>query len=89
MLTMDRIPDIISMIKIRLQSAQASKSAHLAVTDNAWKLEDEWLYVTVHPTVKGERASDYADLMMEVEKDLRGNGIENVLLVPAITELGV
>lgn len=86
MLTAEKIPGIINFIRTHLTTLASVKPVHLAVNEGEWQLDDEWLYVHVRPTRTGERASDYADAMMEVERDLRANGIENVLLVPVRSE---
>ena len=50
------------------------------------KLADGWLYVVVTPSEPGERASDHARVMSEVERGLRKEGIDRLLLVPTLEE---
>lgn len=61
-----------------------SKGVFLKVSGN--KLDDDWLYVVVVPSKQGVRASDYANFMSQVERQLRAQGDENVLLVPALED---
>lgn len=81
-----QIQQIISKIEDRLQKIALQKPVHLAIADNGWKLEDDWLYVSVQPTVPGERALDYADAMSEIEQELQKEGHDNVILVPVRPE---
>ena len=57
---------------------------HLALS--GFRFDDGWLYLTVVPTQPGERASQHAHRMTEVERTLRREGHEQVLLVPAVPE---
>ncbi len=50
------------------------------------KLDDEWLYIVVVPSKPGVRASEYANFMSKVERELRAAGDDNVLLVPALQD---
>ncbi len=84
--TPEQVPEILAIVQKQLQEAAIHGGVHLSVSEQDSKLEDDWLYVCVTPNEKGERASDYADLMSNIEKDLREKGAEHVLLVPAITE---
>lgn len=68
------------------------KSFSLAVADGIFlkvvghKIDDDWLYVIVEPSRPGISASDHANFMSKVERQLRADGDENVLLVPALSE---
>lgn len=77
------ITDIITRIEQRLREAE-HKGIHLKVAGQ--KLEDDWLYVTVVPSQPGVRASDHANLMAQIERELREQGAEQVLLVPAMED---
>lgn len=50
------------------------------------RLDDDWLYIVVVPVRPGVRASDHARLMSQVERELRQQGDDNVLLVPALDD---
>ena len=52
----------------------------------AHRYDDGWLYLIVTPTRKGERASQHAHRMTQIERTLRGEGYDQVLLVPALPE---
>lgn len=84
--TPEQVPEILVDVQKRLQEAALSSGVHLSVSEQDSRLEDDWLYVCVTPNEKGERASDYAELMSDIEKDLRKKGAEHVFLVPAIAE---
>ena len=81
--TTRQISDIVKKVKARLADAE-SAGVHLKVANS--KLDDDWLYIVVVPTKAGERASDHARLMSRIEKDLRKQGDDQVLLVPALDE---
>ena len=83
--TQEQVPQIIHAVQQRLSEA-ARRGVHLAVRQEDSRLEDDWLYVTIMPTQEGERASDYAALMSEIEKELREQGTDHVLLVPAMAD---
>jgi len=80
---MQQIDPIVKKIKQQLAQAEA-RGIHLKVSDS--KLDDDWLYVVVVPTQAGVRASDHAQLMSEIERKLRADGDERVLLVPALDD---
>ncbi|RJP35784.1 MAG: hypothetical protein C4547_09030 [Phycisphaerales bacterium] len=75
--------DIVERVKSRLAEAEAD-GVHLKVT--GYKLDDEWLYIVVEPAQAGVRASDHAELMSRIERELRKDGIDQVLLVPALRD---
>lgn len=81
--TMQQVDDIVKKVEHRLAQAEAA-GIHLKVADA--KLDDEWLYVVVVPKQAGVRASDHAELMAKIERDLRAGGDEQVLLVPALED---
>ena len=86
MITEEQVPSIINDIRRRLEQAAQHNNVHLSVRIEESKLDDEWLYVCVEPLRPGERASEHADLMAQIEKELREEGIENVILVPVIPD---
>jgi hypothetical protein len=67
-----------------LLSAAKPRGIHLQLT--GYRLDDGWLYLVVEPTQKGERASQHAHLMTEIERTLQKEGFDQVLLVPAVPE---
>lgn len=74
---------IIERVRIRLAEA-APNGIHLKVSGE--KLDDGWLYVVVEPSRPGVRASEHAGLMSQIERELRAQGEDQVLLVPALDE---
>jgi hypothetical protein len=66
-----------------LADAEA-EGVHLKVSD--YKLDDDWLYIVVEPAKAGIRASDHANLMSRIERELRKDDIDQVLLVPALKD---
>lgn len=74
---------IIARVKQLLGEAR-TEGVHLDLA--AFRFDDGWLYLVVTPTHKGERASQHAHLMTQIERKLRSEGYEQVLLVPAVPE---
>ena len=74
---------IITRVKQLLTEAR-SDDVHLELA--AHRFDDGWLYLVVAPTHKGERASQHARRMTQIERTLRGEGFDQVLLVPAVPE---
>jgi hypothetical protein len=64
--TLEQVPEIVEDIRRRLQTA-AAQGVSLRVSSE--KLEDDWLYVVVIPTVAGVRASDHARFMSQIERE--------------------
>ena len=75
--------EIVERVKARLADAEC-EGVYLKVSGH--KLDDEWLYVVVEPAKAGVRASDHANLMSKIERELRKDGIDQVLLVPALKD---
>jgi hypothetical protein len=78
-----RSPDIVQKVQKRLADAEG-EGVHLKVANS--KLDDDWLYIVVVPSKSGVRASDHADLMSRIERELREQGEDKVLLVPALED---
>ena len=81
--TMQEIDPIVKKVERLLKQAEA-RGIHLKVSDS--KLDDDWLYVVVVPSQAGVRASDYAQLMSQIERQLRADGDKRVLLIPALED---
>ncbi len=73
--------EIVDRVRKQLADAEA-EGVYLKVSD--FKLDDEWLYIVVEPQKSGVRASDHANLMAKIERELRRDGVDQVLLVPAL-----
>ncbi len=81
--TMQQVSEIVDKVRTRLQDAERD-GIYLSVVDE--RLDDDWLYIIVTPTRPGVRASDHARLMSRIERELRQEGDDKVLLVPAIED---
>ena len=84
--TQQNVQPIIEFVKFRLKQAKEERGINLVIDEQDTRLEDDWLYVTVAPGQAGGRASAYAELMSEIEKDLRNEGFSEVLLVPVLAD---
>ena len=78
-----QVPEIVDKVRHRLGEA-AEQGVHLGVASE--KLEDGWLYIVVTPSRPGVRASDHARVMSQIERDLRKQGIDRLLLVPTLDD---
>jgi hypothetical protein len=81
--TMDQTSAIVDKVRRRLADGER-EGIHLKVTGD--KLDDDWLYIVVVPSKPGVRASEYANFMSKIERELRADGHDNVLLVPALDD---
>lgn len=78
-----QVSDIVDKVRQRLADAERD-GIYLKVVSES--LDDGWLYVVVVPTKPGGHASDHARLMSQIERELRQQGDDKVLLVPALDE---
>lgn len=83
MLTIEQVPGIVEKVKHRLADAER-EGIFLKVSGE--RLDDEWLSIAVIPSRPGVRASDYAQIMSKIERQLRAEGDDNVLLVPVLED---
>jgi hypothetical protein len=74
---------IVDKVRMRLIDGER-EGIYLKVTGD--KLDDGWLYIVIVPSKPGVRASEYANFMAKIERELRAQGDENVLLVPALED---
>ncbi|HWB53649.1 MAG TPA: hypothetical protein VG722_05630 [Tepidisphaeraceae bacterium] len=81
--TTQHITDIVDKVRNRLAEGER-EGIHLKVVSH--KLDDDWLYIVVVPSKPGVRASEYANFMSKIERELRAQGDDQVLLVPALEE---
>lgn len=81
--TQKQVTDIVDEVRQRLADAE-QQGVFLKVTGQ--KLDDDWLYIVVVPSKPGVRASEYANYMSKIERELRAAGSDNVLLVPALDD---
>ena len=76
-------PVIVERVRTLLAD-ERPRGVHLNV--RAARVDDDWLYVVVTPERAGERASEHARLMTQIERTLRAEGDDQVLLVPSVPE---
>jgi len=81
--TTEQVTPIVDKVRRYLADAE-DKGVYLKVSSES--LDDGWLYIVVVPSRPGGHASDHAKLMSEVERKLRAEGDERVLLVPALED---
>lgn len=81
--TTQQIQEIVEKVRKRLAEAER-EGIYLGVSSA--RLDDDWLYIVVMPSRPGVRASDHARLMTQIERELRQQGDDNVLLVPALDD---
>lgn len=74
---------IVGRVKRQLEDARQD-GVFLKLTGE--RLDDDWLYLTVELDRPGGRAADHARLMARIERQLRQDGYDQVLLVPALTD---
>jgi hypothetical protein len=80
---MEQTSAIVDKVRQRLAEGER-KNVHLKVEGE--KLDDDWLYIVVVPSKPGVRASEYANFMSKIERELRQQGDDQVLLVPALED---
>lgn len=78
-----QVTDIVGKVEKRLVEAERD-GIYLKVSGS--KLDDDWLYIVVVPSRPGVRASEHANFMSKIERELRAAGDDNVLLVPALAD---
>ena len=84
--TQTQVNTILKDVQDRLDRRRDSSGIDLTVNVDATRCDDDWLYVVVTPAQQGVRAYDYVQTLSAVEKELRQNHIEKVLLVAAIED---
>jgi hypothetical protein len=81
--TTQQVQEVVDKVRRRLLDAERD-GIHLKVAGE--RFDDDWLYIVVVPTRPGVRASDHARLMTQIERELRQQGDDNVLLVPSLDD---
>ena len=77
------IPVVTQRVQELIAAAQP-RHIHLRLT--GYRFDDPWLYLVVEPTRGGERASQHAHFMTEIERTLQNEGYNEVMLIPAVPE---
>ncbi len=81
--TTQQITDIVEKVRKRLAEGER-EGVNLKVVGE--RFDDDWLSIVVVPSKAGVRASEYANFMSKIERELRAQGDDNVLLVPALED---
>ena len=82
--TTQQVPAIVDKARARLDEAARESDIPLKVSGE--RPEDDGLYIVVVPTRPGVRASDHARFDGTDRRELREQGDDNVLLVPALDD---
>jgi len=86
MRTQSQIDAIIRDVQSRLVSSQKLTGVDLQVPPGGYLEDGGWLNIVVTPVNPGVRAHQYVEALSSIERALRANGIQQVLLVPAISD---
>ena len=78
-----QVDEIVKKVETRLSKEEVN-GVYLKVTNHS--LDDGWLYIEVDPSWAGVRALDHSRLVSQIERELRANGDQQVLLVPALED---
>lgn len=86
MRTPQQIQGVLREVQRRLDAKPGTSSLALSVPPDGYLEDDDWLNVIVSATAPGVRAHQYVEALGEVEQELRADGIDRVLLVPALAD---
>jgi hypothetical protein len=81
--TTEQVPGIVEKVKHRLEDAER-EGVYLKVIGE--KFDDGWLDIAVIPSRPGVKALDYANHMSKIERQLRAEGDDHVMLVPVLED---
>ncbi|MCC5877784.1 MAG: hypothetical protein JJU11_16310 [Candidatus Sumerlaeia bacterium] len=88
-MTPEQIQQIIERVNSRLITLGRGRGVDLHVEKEGSTFDDDWLYVSVETTTDKIRVADFAEILSEIEAELRQQGVNNVLLVPSHAGGGV
>ena len=80
------IPEVIVDVNERLASKGKPLGLDLMVEPRDYRIEDDWLYLCVTTSQEGIRPFDFAEVLGDVERELRRDGVDKVLLVPTLAD---
>ena len=87
MRTQAQIDAVIQDIRSRLDARREANGMALHVPPGGYEQHEDWLSVIVRPDQQGAvRAYDYVEALHEIDREMRGCGIDHVVLVPAIVD---
>jgi streptomycin 6-kinase len=76
------VSTVVNRVRRKLNVLRETKGISLQVLDRDYHLEDGWLCILVIAQC-GIRATEYANIVCNLEKTLRAENFENVLIMPA------
>ena len=79
-----QVGDIEVRVNGMFDAAARSRGIHLRLAGR--RFDDGWLYLVAEPARAGGHATEHARFMTEVERKLRADGFDQVLLVPAVPD---
>ena len=84
--TKREVNQILKQVQAHLDAKRDATGIALAVPKGGYHADDGWLTIIVSPAAKGIRAYDYVEALSDVEKELREEGLEQIVLVPAMAD---
>ena len=85
-MTQNQIQSLVQQARQELQKRAQSGGVALKIDNDGYRVDDDWLYIVVSPTKPGIRAYDYVEMLSDVERSLKQQGANKVLLVPALAD---
>ncbi len=82
----EAVQRILDDVRKKLKARAVRSGVSLELAEGGYRQGDDWLEVVVRPMESGVRAYDYVEELVAVEDELRREGVEKVVLVPALTE---
>ncbi len=81
---LDNPAAIVRRVQTILDSLCKRKSYRLRIPKDGYRILEHYLIISARPNRAGVRAYDHVELLSAAEKQLRRQGIENVVLVPVL-----
>ncbi len=85
MRTQSEIDLILKNVQAKLDARSNRSKVPLKVQPD-YLVDDDWLNIVVIPDGPGMRAYEYVETLGEVQKELRADGVDHVLLVPSAAD---
>lgn len=77
---------LISHVQELLDAKKEAFGTDLGVSQDELRQDGDWTYLVVSPRRPGIRAYDYARVLTEVERELRAEGIDHVILLVTLED---
>ena len=84
MRTQPEIDAVLTDVRAKLYIARQATGLALEVPPGGYDQHDGWLSVIVTPIGTGVRAYEYVEALGDVERAIRADGHQQVVLVPAM-----